>query len=797
MHSPAHKHKLITKEVPESKHIPYLYHISDSIVKTDNGDYVVTFKLEGISVQTLSDNELSFAAAARKNLYNQFEGKPVMFYTHIIRNKTEINSQASFDCPFLSKFHKKYTSEYQKKPFYTNEIYITLVRKADKDFLKKSESILSLLLGREKDRSISKEIDDEIINEINDYIITIIGGLSKYRIRTLKQYEQRDLKWSEPMQFYGRLINNQKDEFKIPDGPISDYLPKNRKFFGWKRVAIEKNGKTVYGALLSIKGYCQKTIPGMFDNLTSLRCEMVITQSWEPINKAKSLEKIKTTSRRMKQGDDAVTLQRSLEREGGVTDMISSGELSLGTNHFSIFIYSEDDELIEKNIGEAISDLSQLGITAVVDNLNLEPAFWAQLPGNKAYIARKGDITSYNFSDMASYHNMPFGDSNCKWGEHITVLKTLYETPYLFNFHVDDIGIVNINGKSGSGKTVAMSGLIAQAMKHNPRLIAFDHDFGMKIFIKAMGGDYSPIKIGEPTHWNPLQLPDNLQNREFIRELLKEILKGDKDFVASEEREINKLVEWVFAEDLEKRVLRNFESFVASELTSRIDEFKRWITDQYGEVGENAWIFDNSTNLSILENQRIKAFDMTQFINKDSIRTPILMYMFHIIWESLDGTNTIIAVDEAWKALQDPIFSKMIERWSRTIRKKNAVLIFATQNVDDAIENNALITQCNTHLFFPNPKASANQTKRSYENWGLTEREIHLLTIINKPGHFLVKRPEGSVVVKMDLSNCQDEMAVFSGNEKTILFVDKLIKKFGDSPDKWLPIFIKRWRDVV
>jgi len=219
--------------------------------------------------------------------------------------------------------------------------------------------------------------------------------------------------------------------------------------------------------------------------------------------------------------------------------------------------------------------------------------------------------------------------------------------------------------------------------------------------------------------------------------------------------------------------------------------------DQYGEVGEHAWIFDNEVNNNLLADKRIKAFDMTRFINKPSIRTPMLMYMFHMIWESLDGTNTIIAVDEAWKALQDPIFGKMIERWSRTIRKKNAVLIFATQNVQDASMNNALMTQCNVHLFFPNPKANAKKTHEGYQEWGLTEREIHMLTKINKPGHFLVKRPEGSVVVKMDLSNCQNEMAVFSGNEKTVLFLDKLTEKFGESPEKWLPVFFRRWRDVI
>ena len=45
------------------------------------------------------------------------------------------------------------------------------------------------------------------------------------------------------------------------------------------------------------------------------------------------------------------------------------------------------------------------------EDVNLEPAFWAQFPGNFNYIARKALISTANFASLASCHNHPLGQS--------------------------------------------------------------------------------------------------------------------------------------------------------------------------------------------------------------------------------------------------------------------------------------------------------------------------------------------------------------------------------------------------
>ncbi|WP_164311564.1 hypothetical protein, partial [Streptococcus pneumoniae] len=53
-------------------------------------------------------------------------------------------------------------------------------------------------------------------------------------------------------------------------------------------------------------------------------------------------------------------------------------------------------------VGAALTDRSVIWTR---EDLNCEAAFWAQLPGNFAYIARKGVISSKNFAGFTSLHN--------------------------------------------------------------------------------------------------------------------------------------------------------------------------------------------------------------------------------------------------------------------------------------------------------------------------------------------------------------------------------------------------------
>ena len=68
--------------------------------------------------------------------------------------------------------------------------------------------------------------------------------------------------------------------------------------------------------------------------------------------------------------------------------------------------------------------------------------------------------------------------------------------------------------------------------------------------------------------------------------------------------------------------------------------------------------------------------------------------------------------------------------WLKTLRKKNASVVFATQSLSD-IDGSAIapaiIESCPTRLFLPNERAIEPQITAIYRRFGLNDRQIEIL----------------------------------------------------------------------
>ncbi|WP_457302961.1 VirB4 family type IV secretion/conjugal transfer ATPase, partial [Phyllobacterium sp. P5_D12] len=191
-------------------------------------------------------------------------------------------------------------------------------------------------------------------------------------------------------------------------------------------------------------------------------------------------------------------------------DELLSSRSIYGEHHLSVMCLGADKAELDRCIRSVGATLTDQSIIWLREDLNCEPAFWAQLPGNFSYIARSAMISSKNFAGFLSLHNFPSGQKESNhWGSAISLLETTSQSAYFFNFHVRDLGNFTMVGPSGSGKTVALSFLMAQSqrIKPTPRCIFFDKDRGGEIFIRALGGNYEVLQPGAPTGFNPLALP--------------------------------------------------------------------------------------------------------------------------------------------------------------------------------------------------------------------------------------------------------------------------------------------------
>jgi type IV secretion system protein VirB4 len=570
----------------------------------------------------------------------------------------------------------------------------------------------------------------------------------------------------------------------LPTQDIGDYLPYRRISFGEDAIELGRAGASLrqFLGLVSVKDYPGQTAPGMLDELLRIPFELTVSQSFGFVERQAALSRMNLALRRMRSAEDeALSLRAELT---DAKDDVAAGRAAFGEHHMTIAVCASSPDEVDAGVAEAQAALADLGIHSVREDIGLEPAFWAQFPGNFKYVARRGLVSTSNFAGLASCHNFALGKpSGNHWGEAVTLLETTAAGPYFFNFHHGDLGNFTVIGPSGSGKTVVLNFLLAQARKFAARIIFFDKDRGAELFIRAIGGRYDVLRPGTPSGLNPLQLTDTPANRQFVIDWIA-VLAGGAD--GEDLLQIKDAVDANFEQPREHQRLRYLvELFRGGHRPHGADLWSR-LRPWWGD-GERAWLFDNESDLTDVQADAV-GFDMTQVLDDPVVRTPAMMYLFHRVEERLDGSPAIVVVDEGWKALDDDVFVRRIKDWEKTIRKRNGIVGFATQSAQDALESriaSAIVEQAATQIFMSNPKALA----REYvDGFGLTEHELDLIRNIPDSAHcFLIKHGNDSVVARLNLAGEKELLPILSGRERTVRLLDGIRLEIGDDPTDWLP----------
>ena len=113
-----------------------------------------------------------------------------------------------------------------------------------------------------------------------------------------------------------------------------------------------------------------------------------------------------------------------------------------------------------------------------------------------------------------------------------------------------------------------------------------------------------------------------------------------------------------------------------------------------------------------------------------AVAPAVLAYLFHRIEARFDGRPTLLIIDEGWLALDDADFAGQLREWLKTLRKKNASVVFATQSladIDGSAIAPAIIESCPTRILLPNDRAIEPQIMAIYRRFGLNDRQIEIL----------------------------------------------------------------------
>ena len=101
-----------------------------------------------------------------------------------------------------------------------------------------------------------------------------------------------------------------------------------------------------------------------------------------------------------------------------------------------------------------------------------------------------------------------------------------------------------------------------------------------------------------------------------------------------------------------------------------------------------------------------------------------------------------------------------------------------------------VITNLATTIYFPNPNASQEVYQ---DKLHLSECEFQTIRTLSPDSRiFLYKQDHRAHLCKLDLSDLQDEIRIFSGNQISIRICDEIIQQYGKNPDVWIPLFLDK-----
>ena len=783
------------KEARVGDRLPYDRLLDDRTVVLRDGALMQCMHIEGFAFETAPTDEVNHRQAIRNAALRAIGNSRFVLYHHIIRRRVSVGMSAHYDDPVAQWIHDRWQSQLADRSLFVNDLFLTIVRRTPKGKVGLADS-LSDFINRgvgETGRMAQLARDHKEIQAATD---GLLSSLSSYGVRQLGGYDTQNGRCSEPLELMSALYNGEMRPVLRPTDDIGHYLPYRRVTFGLEAMEQSSLGQGKdFGVILSLKDYPPQAMPGMVDQLLRLPYEMTLTESFGFVDRQIGLERIDLSLRRLRAADEeAMSLRQGLMT---AKDELSTGAFALGEHHLSLLVRAKSLEALEQASAQSLSALADLGAVAVREDVNLEPCFWAQFPGNDSYIARKALISTGGFASFASLHGFPIGQAEGNhWGQAISVLETSSATPYYVNFHKADLGNFTIIGPSGSGKTVVLNFLAAQAQKYAPRTVLFDKDRGAELFVRAISGHYTTLRPGEPTGLNPMLLPDSPSNRAFLRRFIAQLVARDDAPISPEdEAQISEAIDAHYSQEPQYRRLRYFRELLGGirrpmpgDLASRLAPWCGYRSGHNAQNGDHAWLFDNEHD-QVDMNRATLGFDMTQLLNQPILRTPTMMYLFHRIEESLDGSPAMILIDEGWKALDDEVFAAAIRNWMKTLRKRNAILGFATQSASDALDSriaSALIEQCATQIFMPNPRA---QFEDYCTGFGLSAHELELIRAL--PAHsrcFLIKHANHSVVARLDLGGQAEVLTLLSGREQTVRRLDEIRQTTGDNPKAWWPV---------
>lgn len=791
----------IAGDVKESEFLPYACHIDPHTILTKNGELMQVLKLVGFTYENTESQRIELRHALRQGISEALQTNDYAVWVHTIRRRASLTPQGNYPNDFSQLLNAAWRELNDWDHQFTNEVYITLVREGESGEVSKPADFFRGLVPS-MDRKHRWEVIDEAADQLTDAVERLQDYLRPFGVKKLGTVDKQGVIYSEPVTFLHKLTTLTDDQLPLPDVPLDTFLTSHEVTFGFNAMEVRTvEGKRRFGALLSVKEYREMSASSI-DLLLQLPVEFVISQCMDFINHKKALQDYVA----QKEIYD-ISQDTDLPDATGINDMLASDHhrsVDFGEQQLSIFVMGDSVKYLEESVRRMVMGLNGLGLLAIREDVKFEECYWSLLPANFEFLRRLKPINTSRIGGFAQLNNLPSGLARGGiWGPPVTLLKTAIGTPYFFNFHVEQNGHTAIIGPFGAGKTVMLNFLLSEARKFGNRLFFFDRHRHAEIFLRSIGADYHTIdarifQAGEDSgrpqtislpKLNPLQLADTPQNRSFLLVWLDAMLRTDKFYRPEMSDEFwpsfQMGVEYIYTLAPEERQIRNLITYLREHAPRAAAKLYPWYAD-----GPYANWFDHVEDELNLE-KGLAGFEIAPLMADVNIASPIIAYLLHRVMLTLDGSPTIIVLDEAWELLDNPVFASRLGGWLEMLRSRNTMVIMATEKPDDALHSRlspTIMEQLASQIYLPNQQIMADEYM---EIFGLTGSECRMVGLMeNYKRQFMLKRGVESIVLEMNLSKLPHLLPILSADVDSLKRMDKLLQQYGQHPSLWLHHFL-------
>ncbi len=457
----------------------------------------------------------------------------------------------------------------------------------------------------------------------------------------------------------------------------------------------------------------------------------------------------------------------------------------------TVTVWDRDPALASEKLRLVEKIVQSRDFTCTVEGVNALEAWFGSLPGHVYANVRQPPVSTLNLAHLiplsavwaGAERDEHFGDAPLLYS------KTEGSTPFRFSLHVGDVGHCLVVGPTGAGKSVLLALMALQFRRYeDSQIFAFDYGGSIRAAALAMGGDWQDL--GGALHdagsagsvaLQPLARIDEAAERAWAAEWLAALLAGEGVDVdpAAKEHLWSALTSLATA-PVRERTLTGLAVLLQSQ------ELKLALSP-YLVGGPWGRLLD--AEAEHLGDARVQALETEGLVGASSAAS-VLAYLFHRIEGRLDGSPTLIIIDEGWLVLDSPAFAAQLREWLKTLRKKNASVIFATQSLAD-IEGSriapAIIESCPTRIFLPNERAAEPQIARVYERFGLNDRQIEILSRATPKRDYYCQSRRGNRLFELGLGDIA--LAFTAASSKTDqIKIGELIETRGraDFAEFWL-----------